>query len=164
MVAKHIKRLWQQRWDRSTTGRVIYELMCDVGKSMLFASDIDAVPSVMVGYCLMIPHWRYISSEQAQLSQNCAIVVMASMTYNTFFSNAIITRPSGVIWSTNWVQQVLSSISWLSEKTQVVYVILLVLICYEQISNRLSTEIHSTLHFRVYQKFQTTSVEVIYTM
>ena len=39
MMAKHIKRLWQQRWDRSTTGRVTYELICNVGKSMVFPSD-----------------------------------------------------------------------------------------------------------------------------
>ena len=50
MVAKHIKRLWQQRWDRSTTGRVTYELMCDVGKSMVFPSDRCCA----ISYCRLL--------------------------------------------------------------------------------------------------------------
>jgi len=66
LVAKHTKRLWQQRWDHSTTGRVTYDLIHAVGMQMVFPHDsccaISYCPLLLDDSTLNVP---YISSEQA---------------------------------------------------------------------------------------------------
>jgi len=49
MVVRHIKRLWQQRWDRSITGRVTYELI--VWYVLLGSLWCFQAISVIAGYC-----------------------------------------------------------------------------------------------------------------
>ena len=50
LVAKHTKRLWQQRWDRSTTGRTTHELIRSVGRSTAFPSDRCCA----ISYCRLL--------------------------------------------------------------------------------------------------------------
>jgi len=50
LVAKNTKRLWQQRWERSTTGRVTYELISTVGRSTVFPSDRRCA----ISYCRLL--------------------------------------------------------------------------------------------------------------
>jgi len=50
MVAKNTKRLWQQRWDHSTTGRVTYDLIRTVGRSTVFPSDRCCA----ISYCRLL--------------------------------------------------------------------------------------------------------------
>ena len=66
LVAKHTKRLWQQRWDRSTTRRVTYDLIHAVGMQMVFPRDRCCA----ISYCRLLLddstlNVPYISSEQA---------------------------------------------------------------------------------------------------
>ena len=50
MVAKNTKRLWQQRWEWSTTGGVTYELISTAGRPTVFPSDRCCA----ISYCRLL--------------------------------------------------------------------------------------------------------------
>jgi len=50
LVANYTKRLWQQIWDRSTTGRVTYDLIHSVGRQRVFPSDRCCA----ISYCRLL--------------------------------------------------------------------------------------------------------------
>jgi len=138
LVAKHTKRLWQQSWDRSTTGRVTYELISAVGKPVVFPSDRWCA----ISYCRLLLDDSTLKVHQFRTglvqSKLCDCTQGIDDLQHFFFEckNYEDIRHDLI----DWVQSVLSLVDH-HLRPNVSTSLLMVPSCYEQISNRVRAEI-----------------------
>ena len=138
MVSAHIRKLWQQRWDRCTTGRATHELIRTVGKPTVFPSDRCSA----ISYCRLLLDDSTLKVHQirAGLAQStlCDCGYGVDDVQHFFFecNNYEAIRRD----LTDWVQSVLSSVDY-QKRPQLSTSLLLAPRWYEQISNRVSFQI-----------------------